>query len=253
MEPIDDPAAHQQQQQQAPQQHTKLGSPAPPMVLSGSVRPKRMYAERERWPCSRSRFFLATPHPLARASAGIQFGLLTSADVLRMSVGELNHPDLYVRGTKTPTAHGVLDYRLGTSVKTHDCNTCGHGVSNCSGHFGHITLALPIFHAGYHKSMIGILNQICKVVWHWGFGVLCTHATNAIAMLAAVADARRIPRLSHQDAACAGGPGERKRETETESTHWESGSFVAAICSSSSPTAAKRPRLARTATRRTAR
>ncbi len=119
-------------------------------------------------------------------SAGIQFGLLKSSDALRLSVVELNNPNLYQHGTRDVVEHGVLDHRLGTSVKvraraafvcfcglcpsrwwhdaqTSSCTTCGHNVTNCSGHFGHVSLALPIFHAGYHKSMISILNQICKV------------------------------------------------------------------------------------------
>ena len=35
---------------------------------------------------------------------------------------------------------------------------------NCSGHFGYIRLNLPLFHIGYFKKVINILQCICKVV-----------------------------------------------------------------------------------------
>ena len=34
---------------------------------------------------------------------------------------------------------------------------------DCEGHFGHISLELPVFHIGYLKSIYNILQKICKV------------------------------------------------------------------------------------------
>jgi DNA-directed RNA polymerase beta' subunit len=36
-------------------------------------------------------------------------------------------------------------------------------LAECTGHFGYIKLALPVFHPGYFKAILGILQQICKV------------------------------------------------------------------------------------------
>lgn len=86
-----------------------------------------------------------------------------------------------VEKMRRPVAHGALDTRLvcictvsarravivdaiqGTSSKTGICETCGEGLSACNGHFGHVRLALPAFHIGYLKLVMGILQDICKV------------------------------------------------------------------------------------------
>jgi DNA-directed RNA polymerase beta' subunit len=53
----------------------------------------------------------------------------------------------------------------GTSSKTGICETCGEGLQNCNGHFGHVRLALPAFHIGYLKLVMNILQNICKVYY----------------------------------------------------------------------------------------
>ena len=44
------------------------------------------------------------------------------------------------------------------------CETCGKSLADCAGHYGYIELELPVFHIGYFRSIIGILQIICKVV-----------------------------------------------------------------------------------------
>lgn len=41
-----------------------------------------------------------------------------------------------------------MDPRMGTIDRNFKCQTCGEGMSECPGHFGHIELALPVFHPG---------------------------------------------------------------------------------------------------------
>lgn len=41
-----------------------------------------------------------------------------------------------------------MDPRLGTIDRNFKCQTCGEGMSECPGHFGHIELARPVFHIG---------------------------------------------------------------------------------------------------------
>lgn len=45
-----------------------------------------------------------------------------------------------------------MDPRMGTIDRNFKCQTCGEGMSECSGHFGHIELARPIFHIGTYSS-----------------------------------------------------------------------------------------------------
>jgi DNA-directed RNA polymerase III subunit RPC1 len=51
---------------------------------------------------------------------------------------------------------------MGTSQKDQNCQTCGEGLSDCIGHFGYIDLELPVFHVGYFRSIINVLQCICK-------------------------------------------------------------------------------------------
>jgi DNA-directed RNA polymerase III subunit RPC1 len=40
-------------------------------------------------------------------------------------------------------------------------------MADCAGHFGHVTLELPVFHVGFFKAVISILQKICKVFVVW--------------------------------------------------------------------------------------
>jgi DNA-directed RNA polymerase III subunit RPC1 len=52
--------------------------------------------------------------------------------------------------------------RMGTSHKIDPCKTCFEKLQECNGHFGHVKLILPVFHVGYFKKIISILQCICK-------------------------------------------------------------------------------------------
>ncbi|KAG5457653.1 MAG: hypothetical protein BJ554DRAFT_2275, partial [Olpidium bornovanus] len=114
----------------------------------------------------------------------IQFGVLSAAQMLKLSEFEVTHNMLYSseergpEGQKVPLKGGLLDRRLlpqkafetlthffsaqGTTTKNDLCGTCGMKDQECSGHYGHVTLALPVFHIGYFKAIITILQDICK-------------------------------------------------------------------------------------------
>ncbi len=51
----------------------------------------------------------------------------------------------------------------GTSEKDNPCETCGKNLAECIGHYGYIDLELPVFHIGYFRTTINILQSICKV------------------------------------------------------------------------------------------
>ena len=51
----------------------------------------------------------------------------------------------------------------GISQKDATCDTCNKSLAECIGHYGYIDLELPVFHVGYFKSTIVILQNICKV------------------------------------------------------------------------------------------
>lgn len=41
------------------------------------------------------------------------------------------------------------------------CQTCLEGMAECPGHFGHIELARPVFHAGFMIKVKKILECVC--------------------------------------------------------------------------------------------
>lgn len=96
----------------------------------------------------------------------IDFGLLSPQAMSELSELEVCNRELYsVVGGPTgskPLPFGCLDRRLGISDKNNSCETCGLKLAECAGHFGHIKLTLPVFHIGYFKAIVSILQAICK-------------------------------------------------------------------------------------------
>ena len=89
--------------------------------------------------------------PLRQVQA-VQFGLLSPEEIKAMSVVKIEIPELYTEASAgnpaKPRMGGLLDPRLGTVDRTATCLTCGQGMAECPGHFGHIELARPVFHIG---------------------------------------------------------------------------------------------------------
>ena len=61
-----------------------------------------------------------------------------------------------------PVVGGVLDARMGVSRKSDECQTCKQALKQCKGHFGVIELARPVFHIGYFKHTLHVLQCVCK-------------------------------------------------------------------------------------------
>ncbi|KAI8929830.1 hypothetical protein BC831DRAFT_442224 [Entophlyctis helioformis] len=94
----------------------------------------------------------------------IDFGVLSAQDAKQVSVLELHQRDLYdvTKHNRPPARFGALDRKLGTADKSVPCETCGENMQDCVGHYGVIRLMLPVFHIGYFKLMITVLQNICK-------------------------------------------------------------------------------------------
>ena len=67
------------------------------------------------------------------------------------------------RLSKTLKSEGYFSFIQGTSEKDNPCETCGKNLADCTGHYGYIDLELPVFHVGYFRLTITILQNICKV------------------------------------------------------------------------------------------
>lgn len=66
--------------------------------------------------------------------------------------------ELYRMPARLPAPYGVLDSRLGVSGKTDSCATCSRKLQDCAGHFGFIKLELPVFHIGFLKATVELLQ-----------------------------------------------------------------------------------------------
>jgi len=84
----------------------------------------------------------------------IQFGILSSKDILLQSVCEITN-------TKLNAMNSVYDERMGVLDNGKICVTCGKNNKECIGHFGHISLNVNILHPLYYKSILNILRCIC--------------------------------------------------------------------------------------------
>ncbi|CAL4127007.1 unnamed protein product, partial [Meganyctiphanes norvegica] len=105
---------------------------------------------------------------LVRNITDIQFGVLTAQDMQQLSHAHIVSSDLYTNNavTRMPAEHGVLDKRMGVSQKDANCETCAKNLTDCVGHYGYLDLARPVFHVGYFKNTIHLLQNICKVCAH---------------------------------------------------------------------------------------
>ncbi|KAF9485367.1 beta and beta-prime subunits of DNA dependent RNA-polymerase [Pholiota conissans] len=104
----------------------------------------------------------AVSHQAPKVIKKLQFSLLNAQDTVKISEFEVTHRDLYTATDRLPVKNGVLDRRLGTTDKSAFCETCGQSSVNCVGHYAYIKLVVPVFHIGYFKHTIAILQAICK-------------------------------------------------------------------------------------------
>ncbi|PCH33167.1 RNA polymerase II large subunit [Wolfiporia cocos MD-104 SS10] len=91
----------------------------------------------------------------------VQFGILSPEEVKAYSVAKIEHPEVMDETTHKPKLGGLMDPRMGTIDRNFKCQTCGEGMSECPGHFGHIELARPVFHPGFIVKVKKILECIC--------------------------------------------------------------------------------------------
>lgn len=95
--------------------------------------------------------------------SGLEFSALSPQDIVAQSETEITTRDLYdLEKGRAAKPGGALDTKMGTSSNAVECSTCHGNLASCHGHFGHIRLALPVFHVGYFKQIILVLQCICK-------------------------------------------------------------------------------------------
>ncbi len=138
---------------------------------------------------------------------------------LRLSVVELNNPNLYLHGTRDVVEHGVLDHRLGTSVKVSGSVRLRFaplmGAAPCTGkHLHHMRPQCHQLRGPFRARVAGAAHLPRRLPQEHdqhsqpdlqgaSRGVSWAPPHSRTAMLAAVVDARGDSRLPRKDAARA--------------------------------------------------
>ena len=92
----------------------------------------------------------------------LQFGIISPTEMQRLAEFQVSSRELFSMPSRKPAAGGCLDPRLGVSDKLSVCATCHRKLQDCAGHFGYIKLALPVFHIGFFRHTLHLLQCICK-------------------------------------------------------------------------------------------
>jgi DNA-directed RNA polymerase II subunit RPB1 len=90
---------------------------------------------------------------------GVQFGIANPEDILSRSVVEVITDKTYQ--AQLPVPGGVFDSRFGVIENGKICHTCKQTNLLCPGHFGHITLARPVYLYQFLDTVQKILQNVC--------------------------------------------------------------------------------------------
>lgn len=99
---------------------------------------------------------------VARKISHVSFGVDSRHNMKQQAHLHVVAKNLYSQDSHTPLAYGPLDKKMGTCSNANSCGTCDKSLNECIGHFGYIDLELPVFHVGYFRAIIGILQSVCK-------------------------------------------------------------------------------------------
>lgn len=90
---------------------------------------------------------------------GVQFGIANPEDILSRSVVEVITDKTYQ--ASHPVQGGVFDSRFGVIENGKVCPTCKQTNLLCPGHFGHISLARPVYLYQFIDTVQKILQNVC--------------------------------------------------------------------------------------------
>lgn len=94
------------------------------------------------------------------APVDLLFSVFTSDEIKRLSVLKVTTPLTFTALGHT-LAGGLYDPAFGPSQQGLVCTTCYQNMMNCSGHFGHIDLPLPVVNPLFHNTVITLLSYSC--------------------------------------------------------------------------------------------
>ena len=92
----------------------------------------------------------------------ISFQMMSPTLIKKMSVVKIITPELY-DADGYPIDSSLMDIKMGVIDPGLRCRTCGGKVRECTGHFGFIELARPVYHVRYIPLIYILLKSTCNV------------------------------------------------------------------------------------------
>jgi len=89
----------------------------------------------------------------------VKFTMFDADTLQGFSVAEVWSNEVYANGL--PIHGGVNDPRMGPIDVRSRCESCGGDLKVCPGHWGHLTLARPMFCWGFMKATHNVLRSVC--------------------------------------------------------------------------------------------
>jgi DNA-directed RNA polymerase II subunit RPB1 len=90
----------------------------------------------------------------------ITLSVMSADEARKQSVTIIDDPIIY-QDNGDPKSKGINDDRLGTMDMDRICKTCMGSQVDCPGHFGHIELNRPVFHANLLDYIRKVLKAVC--------------------------------------------------------------------------------------------
>lgn len=90
---------------------------------------------------------------------GIRFCIMSPEEIKRTSVAEITKSETF--NGNEPVVNGLFDARMGVLDHNKICQTCHQKNTFCPGHFGHVTLAKPVFYIQFFDTVKKLLKCVC--------------------------------------------------------------------------------------------
>jgi DNA-directed RNA polymerase beta' subunit len=90
---------------------------------------------------------------------GIQFCVMSEQEIRRRSVCDVTENQTF--SGNEPVPNGLFDTRMGVIDNNRVCGTCHQRNTFCPGHFGHVSLARPVFYVQFFDIVRKLLQCVC--------------------------------------------------------------------------------------------
>ncbi|KAF8010667.1 hypothetical protein BT93_J1346 [Corymbia citriodora subsp. variegata] len=96
-----------------------------------------------------------------RRIKSIHFSMFSASEIGNVAEVQVFR-GVYYDEKRQPLQGGLLDPRMGPANKSCWCSTCYGDFKDCPGHYGYLTLALPVYNVGFLGKILEVLKSICK-------------------------------------------------------------------------------------------